>query len=189
MRQTNPVTMTISAPAKALICLTDTLQATGLKEILRRFHDISAEVVATVADIPAEALIFVDPLTYAAATDTLAGRRHAVVMVARSAVASLTTLDPSLPFDRLVEAVGAIVSRRDDAPASRQQSALSAREIEVLRLAARGFINKEIADTLGISFNTVLTHRRNISAKLGIRSVSGLGVYAVINGLISPSDI
>lgn len=61
---------------------------------------------------------------------------------------------------------------------------LSAREIDVLREIATGKINKEIADCLNISINTVLTHRKNISSKLGIRTVSGLSLYAMMNGII-----
>ena len=61
---------------------------------------------------------------------------------------------------------------------------LSAREKEVLIEVASGKTNKEIAEKLFISVNTVITHRKNISAKLGIRSVSGLSVYALMNGLI-----
>ena len=64
------------------------------------------------------------------------------------------------------------------------QSGLSTREIDVLRLVAQGMTNKEIADKLSISINTVLTHRKNISAKLGIKSVSGLCIYAMMNGII-----
>jgi DNA-binding CsgD family transcriptional regulator len=63
-------------------------------------------------------------------------------------------------------------------------SELSARERDVLKEIASGKIIKEVADTLNISVNTVLTHRKNISAKLGIRSVSGLSVYALMNGII-----
>lgn len=61
---------------------------------------------------------------------------------------------------------------------------LSTRETEVLRLIAAGKINKEIADALCISVNTVITHRKNISSKLGIKSASGLSLYAAMNGLI-----
>ena len=50
---------------------------------------------------------------------------------------------------------------------------LSAREIEVLVLITKGLINKEIADKLNISLTTVITHRKNITDKLGIKSVSG----------------
>lgn len=61
---------------------------------------------------------------------------------------------------------------------------LSQREIEVLRLIASGRHNKEIAQELNISINTVLTHRKNITAKLSIKSVSGLSFYAMMNGII-----
>lgn len=61
---------------------------------------------------------------------------------------------------------------------------LSAREIDVLRLIAAGKLNKEIADELCISVNTVITHRKNLSTKLGIKSASGLSLYAMMNGMI-----
>ena len=76
--------------------------------------------------------------------------------------------------------------RPEDNPRHRP---LSDREIQVLKLVVSGAINKEIVDRLSISFNTVLTHRKNISAKTGIKTVSGLTFYALINGYISPSDI
>ena len=63
-------------------------------------------------------------------------------------------------------------------------SELSVREKEVLREVAAGKTNMEIADSLCISINTVITHRRNISGKLGIHSVAGLSLYAVMNGII-----
>lgn len=61
---------------------------------------------------------------------------------------------------------------------------LTAREIEVLKELVAGLTIKEIADKLCISANTAVSHRKNISSKLGIRSVSGLSVYALMNGLI-----
>lgn len=66
---------------------------------------------------------------------------------------------------------------------------LSAREIEVLVLITKGLINKEIADKLNISLTTVITHRKNITEKLGIKSVSGLTIYAVMNGYIEADRI
>ena len=59
----------------------------------------------------------------------------------------------------------------------------------MLQLVAQGYINKEIADKLNISFNTVLTHRKNITTKLGIKTVSGLSFYAMMNGYITTNDI
>lgn len=66
---------------------------------------------------------------------------------------------------------------------------LSSREVDVLQLIVKGSTNKEIADRLSISHNTVLTHRKNITAKLGIKTVSGLTFYAIMNGIISGDDI
>lgn len=69
------------------------------------------------------------------------------------------------------------------------QEILSVREIEVLVLITKGLINKEIADKLNISLTTVITHRKNIMEKLGIKSVSGLTIYAVMNGYIEADRI
>ena len=66
---------------------------------------------------------------------------------------------------------------------------LSAREIEVLVLITKGLINKEIADKLNIGLTTVITHRKNITEKLGIKSVSGLTIYAVMNGYVEADRI
>lgn len=65
------------------------------------------------------------------------------------------------------------------------QEILSERETEVLRLLAFGLANKEIADKLNISTNTVITHRKNISQKTGIKSVSGLTIFAVAQQIVS----
>lgn len=66
---------------------------------------------------------------------------------------------------------------------------LSAREIEVLTLVTKGLINKEIADKLNISLTTVISHRKNITEKLGIKSVSGLTIYAVMHGYVEADRI
>lgn len=66
---------------------------------------------------------------------------------------------------------------------------LSPREVEVLRLVTYGYINKEIADKLGISLTTVISHRKNITEKLGIKSVSGLAIYAILHGYVEVDSI
>ncbi len=68
-------------------------------------------------------------------------------------------------------------------------STISPRELEVLKLVALGLLNKEIADRLNISLNTVLSHRKNITAKLGIKTVSGLIFYCISHGYISADEI
>lgn len=67
--------------------------------------------------------------------------------------------------------------------------ALSDRERDVVISLVQGMSNKEIADHLCISTNTVLTHRRNIARKLQIRSAAGLTIYAIVNGLVTLNDV
>ena len=66
---------------------------------------------------------------------------------------------------------------------------LSDREKEVLICLSKGLKNNEIADTLNISVHTVITHRKNIVRKTGIKSVAALTVYAILNNLIEEKDI
>ncbi|MDG5799727.1 LuxR C-terminal-related transcriptional regulator [Marinilabiliaceae bacterium ANBcel2] len=66
---------------------------------------------------------------------------------------------------------------------------LTQREQLILKHVALGLTNKEIASKLYISSHTVISHRKNITRKLKIKSVSGLTVYAILNGIIKMSDI
>lgn len=74
---------------------------------------------------------------------------------------------------------------------SRAESAdtLSDREKEVIVEVVKGLSNKEIAENMFISVNTVMTHRRNISRKLNIHSPAGLTIYAIVNGLVKLDEI
>jgi len=67
--------------------------------------------------------------------------------------------------------------------------ALSDREKDVIISLVQGMSNKEIADHLFISVNTVITHRRNIARKLQIHSPAGLTIYAIVNGLVDISSV
>ena len=71
----------------------------------------------------------------------------------------------------------------------KQQKMLSDREIEVMSLIVQGYINKEIADRLNIGLATVITHRKNIMDKLGIKSVSALTIYAVMHGYVDINKV
>jgi len=66
---------------------------------------------------------------------------------------------------------------------------LSDRERDVIVCVVQGMQNKEIADHLCISVNTVITHRRNIARKLQIHSPAGLTIYAIVNGLVDISSV
>lgn len=70
-----------------------------------------------------------------------------------------------------------------------QQRVLSEREITILKHVALGLTNQEIADLLFISVHTVTTHRKNIIKKLGIKTISGLTVYALMNQLVSMEEM
>ena len=60
---------------------------------------------------------------------------------------------------------------------------LSKRELEVIEYVAKGFSNKEMAEDMFLSVHTVLTHRKNLMNKLGLKNTAGLVVYAVQNGI------
>ena len=70
-----------------------------------------------------------------------------------------------------------------------QVKELTKREVEVMKLIVKGYINKEIADKLCIGLSTVITHRKNIMEKLGLKSVSALTIYAVTHGYVSISEV
>lgn len=71
----------------------------------------------------------------------------------------------------------------------KRHESLSGREKEVLVCVIQGMPNKQIADKLCISTHTVITHRRNITAKLGIHSSAGLAIYAIVNNLVRLDDV
>lgn len=66
---------------------------------------------------------------------------------------------------------------------------LSTREKEILVCVAKGMLNKEIADRFNLSIYTVITHRKNITRKTGIKTVAGLTVYALLNNLIDINSV
>lgn len=90
------------------------------------------------------------------------------------------------PPDKLLELINNFFSKNihDDS-----NDELTGREKEILRLIALGYTNKNIADKLFISAHTVISHRKNITEKLGIKSIPGLTVYAIIQNIVSASDI
>ena len=74
-------------------------------------------------------------------------------------------------------------------PRSAKPEPLSTREKEIIVCVVKGMTNKQIADALCISAHTVITHRRNIAAKLQIHSAAGLTIYAIVNNLVELSEI
>lgn len=99
----------------------------------------------------------------------------------------LSAFDALITLSDSQAAIAATINRMN-ADKNKQQTSsqeiLSERETEVIKLLVEGLSNKEIADKLNISINTVITHRKNISQKTGIKSVSGLTIYAVLQNIV-----
>lgn len=167
------------------LLLDDTLQEIGLRYLLRQYFDIDAATAGSVdenTDTPSS-IYFVSPVKFTSSLDFFLPRRSRTAILDSSITHAH---NESVIVEQLDIILKSLEQRHPDTAMSAE---LSQREIEVLSLVAKGLINKEIADRLNISFNTVLSHRKNITAKLGIKSVSGLSVYAIMNGYISEGDL
>lgn len=176
---------------RVAIIMRNTLEALGIKHVLEDAFSISPQIFSTLGQVPDVGsdlfdFYFTSPDQFVKHLDFFLPRRQKVITVTSSphndeANVLCANVDESTIIDS-INAWFANIERN----AADHQDELSQREIDVLRLIASGMINKEIAESLGISINTVLTHRKNITNKLGIRSVSGLTFYAMMNGIIAP---
>jgi len=87
--------------------------------------------------------------------------------------------------ESIINIVKKLLAEENQNGLSLSQDILTEREIDVLKLLATGATNKEIANKLFISTHTVISHRKNISQKTGIKSISGLTIYAVVQKFVS----
>ena len=174
------------ADHSAIIITRDTLRAVGLKHILGSLFSTKAAIAKSLVEgFEQFDLVIVDEFNCLSHLDALIPQKNKTIILANGNADKYLSwhhIDCSDGEDGIVETIAAIL--KDLRQNNSVQSGLSTREIDVLRLVAQGMTNKEIADKLSISINTVLTHRKNISAKLGIKSVSGLCIYAMMNGII-----
>ena len=128
------------------------------------------ETVRTIADLPkARFVLYCDTIT----DELLAERCEGHLSAEESNKEVLDLITSLLTADE-----------REEVPEE-----LTPRERDIIIGVVKGMTNKEIADELFISPNTVTTHRRNIVKKLDIHSASGLTVYAIMNKLVSLQDI
>ncbi|MDR2449298.1 MAG: LuxR C-terminal-related transcriptional regulator [Prevotellaceae bacterium] len=88
--------------------------------------------------------------------------------------------------DQIKEKLTKIIHEPEE---DRRHESLSGREKEVIVCVIKGMTNKQIADELRLSTHTVITHRRNISAKLQIHSTAGLTIYAIVNKLVELDEV
>ena len=95
-----------------------------------------------------------------------------------------------VPMVRLIESPSGYHNRKNEThEGGEEHDELSEREKEILVSVAQGLLNKEIADKHNISINTVITHRKNITRKTGIKTVAGLTVYAILNGFVDINSV
>lgn len=104
----------------------------------------------------------------------------------------LAIFDKTIHITDSPETIIGLVNKLNDEnfshPSISEREQLSERELEVLKLVVAGMQNKEIADKLFISVHTVVSHRKNISQKTGIKSQAGLTIYAISNKVIDIVD-
>lgn len=106
---------------------------------------------------------------------------HAELMVAmKSVLRDNSYLSPKVSRRIIDGYLGGNMRREED----RSHVPLTSREIEILKLIAKGFKSREIADQLFISDKTVAKHRANIMSKLSLNSAAALTAYAIERGLI-----
>ncbi len=99
-------------------------------------------------------------------------------------IPAIRTLERKYKQNDVSVKISKMISRNGDGGES-----LSDREKDVIVSLVQGMANKEIADHLCISVNTVITHRRNIARKLQIHSPAGLTIYAIVNNLVDISAV
>ena len=178
----------------------DTLSAVGLRELLKTID--SEHIIRTFPDFGSFAddtpdmytWYFVSSQTYVLYNAFFLPRKEKTVILmhgvgSTALPASNHILNIFLPEKRVKAELLKLLSGNRPMPVPEEEHDLSVREIEVLTLVSKGYINKEIADRLSISLTTVITHRKNITEKLGIKSVSGLTMYAVMNGYVEADRI
>jgi DNA-binding CsgD family transcriptional regulator len=183
------------------IILTDTLQITGLQSILLDyFPPVTLSVFSSFKLAEKQGLdlldyFFITADTFVLYSEFFLPRRNKTIVLASlgemkentNALTSNLYLNITCPLEMIIDRLQQLFNYESNG--TENNKGLSTRETDVLQLIVKGITNKEIADKLNISLNTVLSHRKNITSKLGIKTISGLTYYAIMNGLISADEI
>lgn len=184
------------------LMLPSALMAAGISALLRSLPDIPCSVAEVRSEDYMEAIarlhpaiLIVDPVT----TDVEWG---ALKSSSASPVKIIAILSQQMPKESLrwfddtfsiydsVETITETVKRniRSEEESDKSKD-LSPREKEVIVGIVKGLSNKEIASEMNVSVNTVMTHRRNIAAKLHIHTPAGLTIFAIVSNLVKLEDI
>ena len=174
--------------------LTGIMESSGSFQVVEVFHDFSKVVETRLRTVDPD-MVIIDPVVLDFSSrkegrSMLADICDSIVIALEGPATTedaLKQYDGAISlYDRQVEIVrklrGAMDSKQSEIMS--ETGELSAREKEILVCVAKGMLNKEIADKLNLSIYTVITHRKNITRKTGIKTVAGLTVYALLNNLI-----
>lgn len=184
------------------------LVAKGIESILSEMGEFRVEFVladlspsseARIKNTPAD-IIIVDPMIFGIEERGNARNRFSALSGAPCIAlqSSLVDEESLKQYDGVIsiyDSPVSIIKKLRKASESDQDlshsdtEGLSSREKEILVCVAKGMLNKEIADYYNISIYTVITHRKNITRKTGIKTVAGLTVYALLNNLIDINSI
>ena len=190
---------------RILIVVPSAIAAKGLEQV---FNDLGEfEVCAILRDLSGQELrsmapdvVILDPNIFDYASRSSVKARVAEYSDAAVIAFTISPLDEEQPrqYDAviglmdtppaIIKKVRAALEDRTEAPRAEGEE-LSQREKEILICVAKGMLNKEIADLYNISIYTVITHRKNITRKTGIKTVAGLTVYALLNNLIDMNSV
>ena len=201
----HPGTDHYDGPRDIAIIEPNTLTALGLEDFLEEFMpDIVVRIFpsfeALIEDTPdMYAHYFVSAKIYFDHSNFFVKRSPKAIVLASGDADTFGVpyLNMNLPQDKLVQAfirlrsTGHVQKKhpqsRFDMPDS--DPTLTPREIDVLCLIAKGLTNKEIGAKLNIGLTTVISHRKNITDKLKIKSAPGLAIYAIMHGFIEVDSI
>lgn len=175
----------------------------GLSEILKKLFDVDVILISTIEDLNSYnefinfRLVFIIESNHFNKTLNSFRKSNSVKVVSlyenKNEANSNEIYDCRMSIQASSEQIQKLLNPyllQDQSTLDKKESSsLTEREIDVVKLVALGKINKEIADELCISIHTVISHRKNITEKLGIKSISGLTVYAILNKLIDTSTM
>ena len=187
-----------------LLVTPSAIVARGLEQVFRDLGEF--EVCGILSDLSAGLrnmdpdIVIVDPEVFEAASrgrvkNYLAGFSEAVVLAVITGSWNEEQLRQYDGVIGLYDSPPAIIRKVRTALEGRSETVrgegeeLSQREKEILVCVAKGMLNKEIADLYNLSIYTVITHRKNITRKTGIKTVAGLTVYALLNNLIDINSV
>lgn len=194
---------------KILILTPSRIIAKGLSAILEEHGGFTTEAVLTdltrenesaVKDSMAD-IVIVDPVIFGYSSRA-EGRERISDLTDASVVALHTGIaddDTAKNYDEVISLydtpsnvtgkLRSSLTKTGERSDRTDREELSSREKEILVCVAKGMLNKEIADKYNISIYTVITHRKNITRKTGIKTVAGLTVYALLNNMIDPESM